>query len=95
LRRLLVAVSTKDRVNVTSRRPQAPTHILVIPKEHIRHIGELSPQHGSLLAEMLGAAADLAEKEGIADAGYRVVNQRRAGSGSERLPPSFPCPGRP
>jgi histidine triad (HIT) family protein len=77
-----------DRGGVVAFRdinPQAPTHILVIPKEHIRHIGELSPQHGSLLSEMLGAAADLAEKEGIADAGYRVVTNVGRAAGQSVL----------
>lgn len=53
--------------------PKAPTHILIVPKEHIKDITELGPGHASLLADMVGAANELAAAEGIAESGYRVV----------------------
>ncbi|MGH2768073.1 MAG: HIT domain-containing protein, partial [Actinomycetota bacterium] len=53
--------------------PQAPTHILIIPKRHIRDLSELSAEHGPLLAEVFEVGAELAEAEGVADSGYRVV----------------------
>ncbi len=52
--------------------PQAPTHVLVIPKEHYPDLAALAADSG-LLAELTGQAAKVAESEGIAGRGYRVV----------------------
>ena len=52
--------------------PQAPTHVLVIPKEHVTHAGELTGSHGDLLADLFETAARVAEQEGIAEGGYRL-----------------------
>ncbi len=53
--------------------PRAPTHILVIPREHIASAAELTETHGPILGRLFAVAADVARSEGIADAGYRVV----------------------
>jgi histidine triad (HIT) family protein len=53
--------------------PQAPTHVLVIPKEHVTHAGELTRQHGDLLGDLFETAAKVAEQDGVAEAGYRLV----------------------
>jgi histidine triad (HIT) family protein len=52
--------------------PQAPTHVLVVPKEHYPDLAALAAD-GGLLAELTGQAAKVAESEGIASRGYRVV----------------------
>ena len=52
--------------------PQAPTHILIIPKVHISTLNDLKPEHLELMGELILAAKKIAEKEGIADAGYRT-----------------------
>lgn len=51
--------------------PQAPTHVLVIPREHVRSLNELSDRE--LAATLLLAAAEVAAQEDVADGGYRVV----------------------
>ena len=53
--------------------PQAPTHILVVPKEHIASVAELNGDNASLAAKCLAAAARIAEGEGL-DGGYRIVS---------------------
>ena len=53
--------------------PQAPTHILIIPKEHISTLNKLEKNHQVLAGEILLASALLAEREGIAESGYRTV----------------------
>jgi histidine triad (HIT) family protein len=53
--------------------PAAPVHVLVIPRRHIADAGAVGPELGPLLAEMLGAARQVAEQEGIAERGYRLV----------------------
>jgi histidine triad (HIT) family protein len=51
--------------------PQAPVHVLVIPKRHMASMNDLHDQ--ALLGRLLGAAKLVAQKKGIADSGYRVV----------------------
>jgi histidine triad (HIT) family protein len=53
--------------------PRAPTHILVIPRDHIASAADLTEDHGPILGRLFAVAADVARSEGIADAGYRVV----------------------
>lgn len=53
--------------------PQAPTHILLIPREHIDSLTDIGEEHGAVLAEMFQVAADLARAEGIDRSGWRVV----------------------
>lgn len=54
--------------------PQAPVHILVIPKQHIATINEAEAGHAVLLGKLILAAKGIARDEGIADRGYRLVN---------------------
>jgi len=54
--------------------PRAPTHILLVPRRHIRSALELTDADGPLLGRLFGVAADLARSEGIADGGFRLVS---------------------
>ena len=54
--------------------PRAPTHILVIPRDHVASAADLTEADGPLLGKLFGAIADIARREGIADAGYRLVS---------------------
>jgi histidine triad (HIT) family protein len=53
--------------------PQAPTHVLVIPKQHHVNVAELAAADPELLAETMREAHQVAVAEGIAENGYRVV----------------------
>jgi histidine triad (HIT) family protein len=53
--------------------PQAPTHVLVVPKEHIATANELHDVHGEILADMFQAAQRVAAAQGIDKTGYRLV----------------------
>jgi histidine triad (HIT) family protein len=53
---------------------RAPTHILVIPRDHIASAADLTEEHGPLLGRLFATAAQLARSEGIADDGYRLVS---------------------
>lgn len=60
--------------------PQAPTHILVIPRKHIATLNDLRVEDEAVVGRMYGAAREIAAQEGLADAGYRtVVNCNEAG----------------
>ena len=54
--------------------PQAPTHILIIPKIEIPTVRELNgEEHGALLGEMIDVANKIAKEEGISEDGFRLV----------------------
>lgn len=60
--------------------PQAPTHVLIVPKEHVATLDELADEP-VLLGRLFMAAITLARREGIAEGGYRVVANCGAGAG--------------
>ncbi len=53
--------------------PQAPTHVLIIPKKHIASLTELGEGEASLMGHMVSIANQLARREGVAQSGYRLV----------------------
>jgi len=53
--------------------PRAPTHILLIAREHIPTAADLTDADADLLGEVFGTSAEIARDEGIAERGYRVV----------------------
>lgn len=53
--------------------PKAPTHILVVPKEHVSGMSDLGPEHGAMLADLFVSAAHLARAERIEESGWRLV----------------------
>ncbi|QQS40339.1 MAG: histidine triad nucleotide-binding protein [Acidobacteriota bacterium] len=60
--------------------PQAPTHLLVIPREHISSMDEAEEGHKELLGHLLFTAAEIAREKGFAGRGYRtVINTNSAG----------------
>ncbi len=61
--------------------PQAPTHVLVIPKAHHATVGDLAAADAELLAEVLREAHQVTADEGIAETGYRIVFNTGAQAG--------------
>ena len=61
--------------------PRAPTHILLMPRDHIPSAADLTDEHAALLGRTFAMAADIARSEGIADAGYRIVTNVGAWGG--------------
>jgi histidine triad (HIT) family protein len=53
--------------------PQAPTHVLIIPKTHIATLNDLEPEHVPLIGKLFLAAQQVAAIDGIAQGGYRAV----------------------
>ncbi len=64
-------------------RPQAPTHILVIPKRHISTINEIQNEDALLVGSMILCAQQLAKKEGFSEKGYRLVFNVNSHGGQE------------
>jgi histidine triad (HIT) family protein len=61
--------------------PQAPTHILIIPKRHIATLNDLGPEDDAIVGELVRRAAGIARDRGLAPGGYRTVfnTNREAG----------------
>ena len=60
--------------------PQAPVHLLIIPREHVASLAEVSEAQLPLMGYMISIANKLAEEEGIAESGYRLaINCGREG----------------
>lgn len=53
--------------------PQAPVHVLVIPRQHIATLNDLEPHHAEVIGRLYLAARQVAEQEGIAASGYRTL----------------------
>jgi len=53
--------------------PAMPTHVLVIPRDHIESADALRPEHADTLSEMFDTAQRVAESEGVRGRGYRLV----------------------
>ena len=64
-------------------KPQAPQHILIIPRQHIATINDLNTEQQPLVGHMLGVAQQLAAEYNLSDAGYRLVFNCNAQGGQE------------
>jgi histidine triad (HIT) family protein len=53
--------------------PRAPTHLLLIPKEHVTDLRDVQDAHGGMLADLVQAAAHLARTERVHESGWRLV----------------------
>ena len=65
--------ATEDVLAFRDIAPQAPVHILVIPKKHIASVGEINAENAVYAAKCLEAIALIAEQEGLEN-GYRVIS---------------------
>ena len=61
--------------------PQAPVHVLVIPKKHIATLNDLDAGHTELTGKLIKAAVHVAGESGIAESGYRIVMNCNADAG--------------
>lgn len=53
--------------------PQAPVHVLVVPKLHVPTLNDLRPEHAAMAGRLYLAAARVAADKGVAQSGYRTV----------------------
>ncbi len=61
--------------------PQAPTHVLVIPRKHISTINDVTSDDEAIVGSLFTAAKEIAAADGIADDGYRAVMNCNEGAG--------------
>ena len=75
-----IVYETEELLAFRDISPKAPTHILIIPKKHIRTAHDIEPEDSELIGKMFLVAAELADLEGIAEDGYRlIINCNRDG----------------
>jgi len=62
-------------------KPVAPVHVIIVPKKHIASINDLTPEDAPVLGDIHLAAKKIAEKVGVAEKGYRLINNCGADAG--------------
>ncbi|MEP7360839.1 MAG: histidine triad nucleotide-binding protein [Chloroflexota bacterium] len=68
-------------VAIADLHPKAPTHILLMPREHVVSAADLTDANGPMLGRLFAVAAQLALDAGLADSGYRLVTNSGKGAG--------------
>lgn len=63
--------------------PQAPVHLLIVPKKHIRSINDLKPEDNEIISEIIIVAKNMAKEQGINKSGYKLVFNVEKGGGQE------------
>lgn len=61
--------------------PQAPVHLLIVPKKHIRSINDLMPEDHGIISDMIVAGQKLAELEDVDKSGYKLLFNVEKGGG--------------
>jgi histidine triad (HIT) family protein len=74
-----IVAEDADCVAFRDINPQAPVHVLVIPRVHVASVGDVTDE--TLVGKMTKFASELARKEGIAGSGYRLVMNTNADAG--------------
>ena len=68
-----IVYQDEDMIAFRDINPQAPVHLLIIPKKHITSLAHLSEAESLLIGDMVNTANQLAKREGISESGYRLV----------------------
>lgn len=76
-----LVMETDELIAFRDINPQAPVHILVVPRKHISTLNDLTPASAGLIGKMTLAAREIAKQEGIAASGYRLVMNCNKGGG--------------
>ena len=76
-----VVLSTDATLAFRDINPQAPTHVVVVPRAHYPDAAALAAADPALAGELLRSGAAVAEQEGVVDSGYRMVFNTGAGAG--------------
>jgi len=75
-----ILYATEHLVVFRDIHPQAPVHLLIVPKKHIRSVNDLAADDAPVLGELFQAAREMAQRLGISGDGYRLfVNVERGG----------------
>jgi histidine triad (HIT) family protein len=70
-----------EMIAVNDINPQAPMHVLIVPRLHLATLNDLEPGHDGLVGSMVRRAAAIARERGFAEGGFRTVFNCNAGAG--------------
>ena len=76
-----IVAETPGIIAIRDVNPQAPVHILIIPKKHIPSLNDAAKTDGSIIADVHMLAKELAKKEKVDTDGYRLVLNTNSGAG--------------
>lgn len=76
-----IVYESPDAIAFRDINPQAPTHVLIVPRRHIATINDLEKSDTDAVGQLFLAARDIARQEGFADDGYRVTMNCNAAAG--------------
>jgi histidine triad (HIT) family protein len=79
-----IVLETERAVAFRDLNPQAPTHVLVVPRDHVADVAALATSDPTYAGEVLAAAVKVAEQEGLTG-GYRLVTNTGSDSGQTVL----------
>jgi histidine triad (HIT) family protein len=68
-----IIAESQTAIAFRDTQPQAPVHVLVVPREHLRDVAEVANSSDVEVAELFRLAAEVADLEGVASSGYRLV----------------------
>lgn len=68
-----IVYESDDVIGFHDINPQAPTHILFIPREHVSSVNDLGKEHEDIVGKLFTAAREVAEEQGFDGDGYRLV----------------------
>jgi histidine triad (HIT) family protein len=80
-----IVYQDEDVVAFEDINPQAPHHMLIIPRRHIASVQDLTPEEGPVLAHVFATAAQLAHNMGFDEGGYRIVTNMGPDAGQSVL----------
>ncbi len=78
-----VIYQDEQSIAIRDINPQAPKHLLIMPKSHIPSLAELKPEQEALIGHLITLANRLAKEEGVSEKGYRIVINAGPDSGQE------------
>ena len=76
-----IVLETPSLIAFRDIHPQAPTHVLIVPRKHFPTLNDVPGVEAGIMGEMLLAAQKIAKQEGIAESGYRLVMNCNADGG--------------
>ena len=76
-----IVLETDTTVAFRDINPQAPTHVLVIPRKHIATLNDIESGDREIVGDLYLAASAIAKSEGVAEPGYRAVRNCNAAAG--------------
>lgn len=69
-----IVYEDEDIIAFKDMNPQAPVHLVIIPKEHIASTNDITSENSGYISKIFEAIAKIAKDQGFAEDGYRVVN---------------------